>query len=237
MGEGMANEALIMPFISSVSIGCGYHAGDAFTMQQTLELALQHHVAVGAHPSYPDKQNFGRTDMHFTSTEVCEMVKDQIELLANIAAKYNCHIHHVKPHGALYNMAAKDEVLAGAICKAVLEINRDLLIYAPAGSKLITVAGSMGLKTCSEVFADRTYQSDGSLTLRSQPNALIENEGGVSAQVLQMISQQSVNTTDGKTIPVKADTVCIHGDGEHAVEFARLIHELLLLNNVAIRSI
>ena len=236
MGEGMANEALIMPFISSANIACGYHAGDADTMQRTLELALEHQVAVGAHPSFPDKENFGRVNMHLPATEVSDMVKDQIEILAGIAAKCNCPLHHVKPHGALYNMAAKDEVLAAAICKAILETDKSLFVYAQSGSKLISVALSMGLKTCNEVFADRTYQADGSLTPRSQPNALLQNEEDVAVHVLQMITQQTVTGTDGKMIPVKAGTICIHGDGEHAVEFARCVYELLYLNNVSIKS-
>lgn len=236
MGEGMLNEALIMPFISSANIACGYHAGDRTIIQQTLELAMQYNVAVGAHPSFPDKENFGRTNMQLPAIDVCDMVKEQIEVLANIAAKYNYQLHHLKPHGALYNMAAKDEVLATAICKAVMETDKNLLVYAQSGSKLITVAHSMGLKTCSEVFADRTYQADGSLTPRSEPNAVLQDEDAVAAQVLQMITQQSVNSTDGKIIPVKADTICIHGDGEHAVEFARCINELLYLNHVSIKS-
>ena len=236
MGEGMPNEALIMPFISSANIACGYHAGDAATMQQTLELALQYDVAIGAHPSFPDKENFGRTNMHFPATDVCDMVKEQIQALAGIAAKYNYPLHHIKPHGALYNMAAKDEALATAICKAAFETDKNLLIYAQSGSKLTTVAHSMGLKTCNEVFADRTYQDDGTLTPRAQPNALLENEDAVAMQVLQMVMQQSVTSIDGKTIPVKAGTICIHGDGEHAVEFARCIYELLYLNNVSIKS-
>ena len=237
MGEGMPNEALIMPFISSANIACGYHAGDTATMQQTLELALQYDVAVGAHPSFPDKENFGRTNMHLPATDVCDMVKAQIEALADIAIKYNYQLHHVKPHGALYNMAAKDEVLATAICKAVLETDKKLLVYAQSGSKMISVAQSMNLRTCDEVFADRSYQPDGSLSPRSQPNALLQDEDAVAAQVLQMVTQQSVNTVDGKIIPVKAGTICIHGDGEHAVEFARCIYELLYLNHVSIKSI
>ncbi len=236
MGEGMPNEALLMPFISSANIACGYHAGDLATMQQTLELAMQYNVAAGAHPSFPDKENFGRTNMHLPVIDVCDMVKVQIEALAGIAIKYNYRLHHVKPHGALYNMAAKDEALATAICKAVLETDKNLLIYAQSGSKLIKISHSMGLKTCSEVFADRSYQADGSLTPRSQPNALLQNEDEVAAQVLQMVIEQHVTSVDGKIIPVKAETICIHGDGKHAVEFARCINELLYLNNVSIKS-
>lgn len=227
MGEGMLNDALIMPFISSANIACGYHAGNEMIMQRTIELALQFNVAIGAHPSFPDKENFGRTNMNFPADEITGMVKRQVELLANIVEKNNCSLHHVKPHGALYNMASKDEVLAAVICKAVIETDDSLIIYAQSGSKLISVAASMGIKTCSEVFADRTYYADGSLTPRTVPNALLHDEHSVIAQVLQMITQQTVTTTGGKIIPVKAGTICIHGDGEHAVEFAKAIYELL----------
>ncbi len=227
MGEGMLNDALIMPYISSANIACGYHAGDEIIMQRTIELALQYNVAIGAHPSFPDKENFGRTSMNFPADEITGMVKQQVELLANIAAKNNCSLQHVKPHGALYNMASKDETLAVAICKAIIETDRSLVIYAQSGGKLIAVAESMDIKTCSEVFADRTYRADGSLTPRTAANALLQDEHTVKAQVLQMITQQTVTTTDGKIIPVKAGTICIHGDGEHAVKFANIIHELL----------
>ena len=236
MGEGMPNESLIMPFISSASVACGFHAGDATTMQQTLELAIEHQVAVGAHPSYPDKENFGRTNLQFPPDAIKDMVKEQLDTLAIIAAKLNYPLHHVKPHGALYNMAAKDKTIASAICQAVLETNKDLMIYAPYGSKLIEAAGSMNLRTCNEVFADRTYQDDGSLTPRTHPNALLHYEKDMSAQVLQMLTTKTVTTTEGKTIPVIADTVCIHGDGEYAVEFARAIFELLYLNSMTIKT-
>lgn len=226
MGEGIPNDALIMPFITSANIACGFHAGDEKIMQQTIELAMRYNVAIGAHPSFPDKANFGRTDMHLSPTRVCEIVKEQVEILAEIAAKNNCSLHHVKPHGALYNMAAKDEELSAAICRAVLATNKSLLIYGLSGSKLIDVAASMNLRTCNEVFADRTYQADGSLTPRSAPNALLLGEEEVKAQVLQMVT--------GGT--VKADTICIHGDGTHAVEFAKAIHSSLLANNILIRS-
>lgn len=226
MGEGMPHDALIMPFISSANIACGFHAGDERIMQRTIELALQYNVAIGAHPSFPDKENFGRINMQLSPDRTYEIVKEQIETLANIAAKNNCILHHVKPHGALYNMAAKDEELAEVICKAVAATNKSLFIYALSGSKLIDVATSMNLRTCNEVFADRTYEADGSLTSRSSPNALLLNEDEVKEQVLQMITKGTI----------KADTICIHGDGAHAVLFAKAIHSELFANNILIRS-
>ena len=236
MGEGMNNDALIMPFISSANIACGYHAGDEYIIRKTIELALQHGVAIGAHPSFPDKENFGRTNLHFSFAAVVDMVKEQVELIANAAAKNNCTLHHVKPHGALYNMTSKDEELAGAICKAVLDTDPSLLIYAQSGGKLIALAHSLNLKTCSEVFADRTYQSDGTLTPRSQPNALLTDEAAVTKHLLQMVTQQTVTAADGKIIQVQAETICIHGDGEHTVAFARIINEVLASNSIAIKS-
>ncbi len=236
MGEGMPGDALIIPFISSANIACGFHAGNETTMQQTIELAMQYNVAIGAHPSFPDKENFGRTNMYLPPEEVCAIVKEQVEALAEIAAKNNCKLHHVKPHGALYNMAAKDEMLAGAVCKAIIDTDRSLLLYAQSGSKLISVAQSMNIKICNEVFADRTYQPDGNLTPRSQPNALLSTEAAVSAQVLQMVTEKKVTAIDGKMIPVTADTICIHGDGERAPEFAKIINGILVSNHIPIKS-
>lgn len=231
MGEGMPNDADLMPLISSANIACGYHAGDESLMQQTIELALQHGVKIGAHPSFPDRENFGRTPMQLPPTAVKDLVKTQIELLANIATKSKTRLHHVKPHGALYNMASKDETLSAAICSAILELDPALVLYAQSGSILIAVAESMGLKTCSEVFADRSYQPDGSLTPRSAPNALLQQDSEVVAQVLQMVMQQSV-MAEGKVIPVKAETICIHGDGAHALDFAQSITGAFQSNNI-----
>ena len=236
MGEGMSNDALIMPFISSANIACGFHAGNETIMQQTIELAMQYNVSIGAHPSFPDKENFGRTNMHLPPEQVYAIVKEQIEILGKIAARNNCKLHHVKPHGALYNMAAKDAELAAAICKAISEIDPSLLVYALSRSKMIDVAQAMGLQVCNEVFADRTYQSDSSLTPRSLPNALLISEDAVTKQVLQILLKKNVTATDGKIITLKADTICIHGDGEHAVEFAEAIHNSFKANNITLQA-
>lgn len=226
MGEGMPFDAQLMPLITSANIACGYHAGDEKTMAETIELALKHQVKIGAHPSFPDRENFGRTNMQLPAAEVTELVRIQLEYLSEVAAKQNTRLHHVKPHGALYNMASKDTALATAICQAVLTTDPALVLYAQSGSVLISVAESMGIKTCNEVFADRSYQPDGSLTPRSAAHALLETEEAVVAQVLQMVQQQTVMAA-GKAIPVKAETVCIHGDGAHALDFARSISNAL----------
>jgi UPF0271 protein len=226
MGEGMPNDAQLMPFIHSANIACGYHAGDEDMMQKTIELALEYDVKIGAHPSFPDRENFGRTNLHFPPDEICDMVKKQIDILSNIAAKNHTTLHHIKPHGALYNMAAKDETIAQAIIKAILETDAGLKLYALSGSVFIQIAESMGIASYHEVFADRTYQPDGSLTPRSQPNALLTDPHDAAKQVLQMVQKGTV-MAEGQPIPIKVDTICIHGDGTHAVEFAQTIYTLL----------
>lgn len=237
MGEGAGNDMLLMPYISSANIACGYHAGDINTIQSTIDLALQHNVKIGAHPSFPDRENFGRTNMYFTPIEIYDILTKQIELLANAAVRNKTVLHHVKPHGALYNMASVDEILAGAICKAIIAIDPNLILYAQSGSKLITVANEMNLKTANEVFSDRTYRIDGTLTPRSEPNAVIQCEQEVEQQILQMILEKTVTTTCGQIISVDAQTICIHGDGSHAVSFAKKCRTMLELNNISIKPI
>lgn len=224
MGEGMNNEEAIMPFISSANIACGYHAGDEDIMKRTIELALKHGVSIGAHPSFPDRENFGRTEMRLEPDVLYDMIVLQIKILDTIAEMSDAGLHHVKPHGALYNMAAKDPELASIIARAVKDSDPDLILYGLSGSHLISEARSIGLRTASEAFADRTYRDDGSLTPRTEPNALIEDTKEVLRQVKQMMQEGTVRTVSGKTIPILAETICIHGDGAHAVEFAKAIH-------------
>ncbi len=236
MGEGMKNEELIMPFITSANIACGYHAGDSATMWQTVELALKYHVAIGAHPSFFDKTNFGRMEMNLEKEEVYDLVTQQLIILNEITSALETKIRHVKPHGALYNMSARDAALARTIATAVKDYDASLIVVGLSGSHSIGEARAIGLKTASEVFADRTYQDDGSLTSRSQPQALIEDAGKVVQHVLQMIKDGTVTTVSGKTIPINAETICIHGDGVHAVEFAQNISQALKENNIDIKA-
>ncbi|HEX6914023.1 MAG TPA: 5-oxoprolinase subunit PxpA, partial [Chitinophagaceae bacterium] len=195
MGEGMANDAAIMPFISSANIACGFHAGDEETMKTTISLALAHHVAIGAHPSFNDRENFGRKAMETDDQELYHLVAMQIEILLRHVQSAGAKLHHVKPHGALYNMAATDRQMSAVIAKAVYDIDPALLIYAPPDSALLNEASKKGLKTASEVFADRTYTDAGMLTPRSHPDALINDESLAAKQVLQMITEQRVTTT------------------------------------------
>ncbi len=237
MGEGIGNDEAIMPYITSANIACGYHAGNEVTMQQTVLLAKKHGVAVGAHPSFLDRQNFGRTEVKTTPAEVYQLVSDQINNLKKIAAAHSILLHHVKPHGALYNMAAKDKLLAHAIAQAVWDNHPGLILYGLSGSFLISEAHILGLKTASEVFADRTYQDDGSLTPRSGPSALIEQEAQSINQVLHMITKGKVTAVSGKEVPIVADTICLHSDGKHAAAFAQKIHHTLQQYSIAIKTI
>ncbi len=227
MGEGIGRDELIMPYITSANIACGYHAGDEEIILQTILLAKKYNVNIGAHPSFLDKENFGRTEIKKSPDEIYELVSTQIKILQKIAEDNNAALQHVKPHGALYNMAAKNKPIAKAIAEAVKDYNKNLVLFGLSNSFLISEAKLIGLKTASEVFADRTYQDDGSLTPRLHPNALITNVDEMLQHVLFMIKKQNVKTVSGKEIPILAETICIHGDGKYAVEFARAIYQTL----------
>lgn len=237
MGEGAGQDALIMPFISSANIACGLHAGDKDTMQQTIELALRHEVAIGAHPSFDDRKNFGRTEMNIGSVQLYDLITTQVHNLQQLAIAAGTRLRHVKPHGALYNMAAKDAAMSRTIATAVRDIDRQLVLFGLSNSHLISAAQALALQAASEVFADRTYQDDGSLTPRSQPNALIRDESQSIRQVLQMIIDGTVGTTSGKHIRILADTICLHGDGAHAAAFAERINHTLKTHHIVIRRI
>lgn len=227
MGEGMSNDEALMPFITSANIACGYHAGDEATMRHTLLLANKFGVHVGAHPSFPDRDNFGRTEMDSSPQQVYGWVREQLHIIAKIADENGVMLHHVKPHGALYNLAARDPQTAQAIAQAVRDFNPQLVLYGLSGSYIIKEGKAAGLKTASEVFADRTYQDDGSLTPRSLPHALIEKEEMAIKQVLQMVHQGRVTSISGKEIPIVAETICLHSDGKQALAFARKIFVML----------
>lgn len=236
MGEGMDNDAMLMPLISSANIACGYHAGDDAIMRATVALAKQSGVSIGAHPGFSDKENFGRTEMQLSENELYQLVCDQLHLLQTICKESETALHHVKPHGALYNMAARDASMARVIAQAVKDVDAALIFYGLSGSHLITEAKALGLRTASEVFADRTYQDNGSLTPRSQANALIHDHEISLKQVLQMIQEQTVTSVSGKTVSLTAETICIHGDGPHALSFAQQINAALHTASIDIKS-
>lgn len=229
MGEGVGNDELIMPFIHSANIACGYHAGDAATMQQTVELCLKYKVAIGAHPSFFDRENFGRTEMKLEQEEIYDLISQQLFILNETVAGFDTKLLHVKPHGALYNMSAKDSLLAKTIARAVKDFDASLIVVGLSGSYSVSEAKALGLKSANEVFADRSYQDDGSLTPRSQSNAIIDDTEKVVQQVVQMINEGTVTTISGKKIPIVAETICIHGDGKRAVDFAKAIHNAIRL--------
>ena len=227
MGEGAGNEAELMPYINSANIACGYHAGDAATIKKVIKLCIQHKVHIGAHPSFLDRENFGRTPMHLPAEEVYAIIIEQLTIINNIAKECGTKMHHVKPHVALYNMAAKDALLAKAIAGAVKDFDASLIYFGLSGSVMIEEAKKMGLQTYNEVFADRSYQTDGSLTPRTMHNALLQDVNAVTKQVMKFVKENKVIKHTGEEIFITADTICIHGDGEHAVEFAKAIYKTI----------
>ena len=237
LGEGYPNDAELMTCISSANIACGFHAGDADTMRRTVDLALENNVAIGAHPGYRDKENFGRNAMSIAPDEVKDIVIEQVEALSEICRSAGTRIHHVKPHGALYNQAARDKQLAAAVADAVASIDKELTLFGLSGSLLISEARAAGLKGASEVFADRTYQRDGSLTPRTESNALIVSPEDAVAQALQMVNTQRVTAVTGESVHLLADTICIHGDGDHAYEFAVRLRQALEENRIAVQAV
>lgn len=230
MGEGMDTDAAIMPFISSANIACGYHAGSNDIILRTVTLAMEHQVAIGAHPGFADKANFGRKEQHLTDTALYDLIAAQLDIMQSVCRSAGTIMRHVKPHGALYNMAAKTPDMAHIIAKAVKDTDPALCLFGLSNSWLIKAAAAVGLKTASEVFADRTYQPDGSLTPRNLPNALIESEEQALQQVIQMVTSQQVTAVNGQTIPLTAETICLHGDGAHAVAFAKAVYTTLRTN-------
>jgi 5-oxoprolinase (ATP-hydrolysing) subunit A len=247
MGEGMDTDAAIFPFISSANIACGGHAGDADTMRRTVAQALLHGVAIGAHPSYPDRTGFGRTDLLESSPgkgdhplrleDLAAILTDQLGQLQKIVQEMGARLHHVKPHGALYNRAAKDAVISGIICRVIRHADPSLSLYGLSGSEMRTQAMAHGIAFVSEVFADRTYQPDGSLTPRTEPHALIDDPEMMVRQVLMMVREGRVRTGDGGDVPIAADTICLHGDGAHAVEFAARVRRELDQQRIVVRSL
>lgn len=236
LGEGCASDAELLTLVSSANIACGFHAGDAQTMQASVREAVKNGVAIGAHPGFPDRENFGRTAMQLPPETVYAQTLYQIGALAAITHAEGGVMRHVKPHGMLYNQAAKDPQLADAIAKAVHACDPALILVGLAGSELIRAGKHYGLTTRQEVFADRGYQADGSLVPRSQPGALIEDEEQSLAQTLEMVQSGRVKSITGEWTPVEAQTVCLHGDGEHALAFARRLRAAFLERGIAVQA-
>jgi len=211
----------VFPYITSANVACGFHGGDPTVMRTTLARAREHRVAIGAHPGFPDLIGFGRRNIDATPDEVYDLVVYQIGALLGFACAAGLALQHVKPHGALYNMAVERPQLAAAIARAVRDVDRGLVLFGLPGSHLISEGEAAGLRTASEAFADRNYMSDGTLVSRRRPDAHVHDAGEALARAIRMVREGSVTPVDGPPISIRVDTICIHGDGPHAAEFAR----------------
>ncbi|OME95095.1 MULTISPECIES: LamB/YcsF family protein [Paenibacillus] len=242
MGESygaykLGHDTELLRCITSANIACGFHAGDPAVMRATVRQAIESGAAIGAHPGLPDLAGFGRRRMEITPAEAYDMVTYQIGALMAFAIQEGSGLQHVKPHGALYNMAAISSPLADAIASAIKHIDPTLILYGLAGSELIAAGETVGLRTASEVFADRTYQDDGTLTPRNLPDALITDPEAAVTQVVRMVKERVVVTLSGKVIPIMADTVCIHGDGAHASLFASTLRSRLEAEGISVQAL
>ncbi len=242
MGESygawkMGNDEAVLGYVSSANIACGFHGGDPSTLRKTVAAAIKQGVALGAHPSFQDLAGFGRRNMHISPQEAYDITVYQVGAVAGVARSQGGRLHHVKAHGALYNMAAKDARLARAIAQAVRDIDGDLILYGLAGSAMIQEAHAVGLRVAQEVFGDRSYQPDGTLTPRSQPDAMITDASKSVEQVLRMVQEKVVIATDGTRVPVQPDTLCIHGDQPDALVFAQAIRKALQDAGIAVRTV
>jgi UPF0271 protein len=237
VGEGFGSDTELIALVSSVNIACGAHAGDPETMRGTIELALKHGAAIGAHPGFADRENFGRKEMVLPPGEAGRLVVGQVASLEKIAAALGARVGHVKLHGALYNMAARDEKLAREVAGALRESGGDWILVGLAGSRLVSAGRAMGIRVAQEAFADRLYRNDGSLTPRSEKGAVIADEAAAVGQAVRIASEGLVTASDGAAVPVKADTLCIHGDSPGAVTFARRIRAGLAAAGIPVESL
>ncbi|MGN7477012.1 LamB/YcsF family protein [Solibacillus silvestris] len=226
----------ILRYVTSANIACGFHAGDPSVMRKTVELAIANNVQIGAHPGLPDLNGFGRREMNITGQEAYDIVVYQIGALQGFLTTKGVQMQHVKPHGALYNMAAADDVLAKAIAKAVYDISPQLILYGLASSRLTAAGEELGLKTVHEVFADRTYEQNGILTPRNRSNALITDETQAIAQIIEMVKEGTVTSVQQTKVALQAHSICLHGDGMHAVRFAKLARTELEKEGVAVKA-
>ena len=236
LGEGAGHDDELLQLVSSASIACGFHAGDPVSVLASIRAARERGVAVGAHPGFADREDFGRIEVALPAAEVFAIVAYQLGAFRALATAARTPVNHVKPHGALYNMAVRDEKLAEAISNAVLAIDSSLLLFAPGGSVLERAAQSAKLRVVREVFADRNYLADGSLVPRTRPDALLHDPEEAAVRVLRMLREGVVRSVDGTDVGVHADTICVHGDTPGAVDFARSLRERLGKNGVSIQA-
>ena len=241
LGESFGNYKIgmdeeVIKFISSANIACGFHASDPLVMEKTVALAKENGVKVGAHPGFPDLAGFGRRNMNVSPAELKAMVMYQVGALAAFCKAMDIKMNHVKPHGAMYNMAAKDIKLALAIAEGIAQVDDSLILLGLSGSQLLKAAQEVGLKSAAEVFADRAYEEDGSLVARTKPGAVIADENEVIERVIKMIKLGKVQTITGKEIEIKPDSICVHGDNPKALNFVKLIRQRLTQENIKIEA-
>ena len=235
LGEGIGQDALIVPFISSANVSCGLHAGDRDSIRETLLACIGHEVAIGAHPSFDDRENFGRKEMHLPAGALAALIRRQLDNFLEWVDDLGAQVRHVKPHGALYNLSARDRRTADIIAETIAGYDDNLVLYGLSGSCSIDAGLAAGLPVAREAFADRTYLSNGQLTPRSDPGALLSNVDSAVAQVLALIRNGAIKTIDGASLTLAADTICLHGDGPHALEFATHIHAALQENKIRLQ--
>ena len=231
------NDPDLLKIVNSANIACGYHAGDKETMNKVIEISKTNQVSIGAHPSFNDPENFGRKKINLNSSEVTKLIINQYEVLQKIAQNHNENVTHIKPHGALNNIACEDLELATTIAKAINSINKDIIFLVPTGSKMELAGKKLNMKIACEIFADRNYEDDGNLVSRSKDNALITNPDVAKKHVLKMVKNQALNCFSGKKIPCKIDSVCIHGDNESSLATAKSIKDNLIDNGLKLKPL
>jgi len=230
-------DPLLLEIVNSANIACGYHAGDKATMEKTIEISKKNKVSIGAHPSFNDPENFGRKRLNLPSSEITKLIIDQINILSNIAAKAGVKVTHVKPHGALNNMACENYDLAKVISESIKQVDKELIFLVPAGSQMEKAGKKLGMKIATEIFADRNYEDDGNLVSRSKENAMITNPEIAKKHVIKMVENQALNCYSGKQIPCEIDSVCVHGDGQSAVVTAKEIKEGLINSGIILKPL
>ena len=231
------NDPLLLSIVNSANIACGYHAGDKATMAKTIEISKKNNVSIGAHPSFNDPENFGRKRLDLPAKEIKKLIIDQINILTSIANDKKIKVTHVKPHGALNNMACENYDLAKVISESIIEANKDLIFLVPTGSQMEKAGKKLNLKVAAEIFADRNYEDDGNLVSRKKDNALITDPEIAKKHVIKMVETQALNCYSGKQIPCDIDSVCVHGDGETAVLTAKKIKNGLIKSGVTLRPL
>ncbi len=231
------NDPSLLKIVNSANVACGYHAGDRLTMEKTVKISKENSVSIGAHPSFNDPENFGRKRLNLPSDIIRKLIIDQIITLSNISTKLDVKVTHVKPHGALNNMACEDYDLAKLIAKSILEVNKELIFLIPAGSQMEKAGKKFEMKTATEIFADRNYEDNGNLISRSKNNAMIANPKIAKKHVIRMVKNQALNCYSGKQIPCQIDSICVHGDGQNAVDTAKEIKEGLINSGIILKPL